>query len=340
MSKNANAFSCYWEKFWGFTLIKINKNMSGVDNTLINPKNTKAIVTGAAGFIGQALVAKLMTMDIDVTSIDVNPVAQQKGKLLILDITRPKVLDDLLANNTVIFHLAARASVPGSVKDPEDDFTNTLYGLFQVLESARKYNCQVIFPSTASIFDVNNKLPVSEKAYVKPSSPYGAAKVAGESYCYAYHRSYGLDVRVARMFSVYGIGMYRFAIHDMVRKIQQNNKELIILGDGQQIRDYLYIDDVVNGLIRISSYGKSGEDYNLASGEQIKIIDLAKKIALLMKVPEIKIIPTGESFKGDVPKWYADITKIKKIGFNPTISLDEGLTKTINWLNYRSKKWI
>jgi len=292
----------------------------------------KAVVTGAAGFIGGALVEKLVNMGIDVLAIDINPNTSTKCKTIIMDIAEPSALEKLLDEKTVIFHMAARASVPGSVKDPEDDFRNTLYGLFQVLESARKHRSQLVFPSTASVFDINNVLPVSEKAYVKPSSPYGAAKVAGEAYCAAYNRSYGLDVRIARMFSVYGLGMNRFAIHDMVRNIQQNQNDLTILGDGHQIRDYLYIDDVIDGLIRIASHGEPGEDYNLASGDQVKIIDLAHKIAFFMGVPDIEIKTTGESFVGDVPKWFADITKIKKIGFNPTISLDEGLKKTIDWL--------
>ena len=124
----------------------------------------------------------------------------------------------------------------------------------------------------------------------------------------------------------------RFAIHDIVRKIQNNNKTLEILGDGKQIRDYLYIDDAVHGLEIIASNGESGEDYNLASGEQVRLIDLAHLIAEEMDCSEIEIKPSGESFPGDVPKWYGDISKIKKIGFQQKTSLKDGLAKTVNWL--------
>ena len=235
-------------------------------------------------------------------------------------------------DKTVIYHLAAKASVPESVANPIDDFNNTCYGIFQVLETARKKNCKVIFPSTASIFDTTNDLPVTEKSFVKPSSPYGAAKVAGEAYCYVYNRCYGIDVRVARMFSVYGKGMNRFFIHDVIKKIQSDKTNLSILGDGKQIRDYLYIDDVVEGLQDIANYGTPGEDYNLASGEQTNLLDLANKIAVFMDVPDINISCSNKSFPGDVPMWYGDISKIKNIGFNQKISLDQGLKKTIDWL--------
>jgi UDP-glucose 4-epimerase len=297
----------------------------------------RAIVTGAAGFIGSAIVERLCNQGVEVIAVDKNPVSREDCKCIVLDISKPNTLDKYLSQDTVIFHMASKASVPGSVEDPVRDFNNTFYGLFQVLESAKKYDCRVIFPSTASIFDVNNSLPVTEKSYVKPSSPYGAAKISGESYCFAYYRCYGLDVRIARMFSVYGIGMNRFAIHDIVRKIQNNNKEITILGDGKQIRDYLYIDDVVDGLIKIATNGKPGEDYNLASGQGVMLLDLAKNIASIMGFQNIKISLTGESFPGDIPKWYGDITKINNIGFNQKIFLKNGLIKTIKWLESQEK---
>jgi nucleoside-diphosphate-sugar epimerase len=173
---------------------------------------------------------------------------------------------------------------------------------------------------------------LSEKSYVKPSSPYAAAKAAGEAYCSAYHRCYDLDVRIARMFNVYGIGMTRFAIHDIICKINKNPKEISILGDGLQVRDYLYISDAVEGLLNIASKGKAGEDYNLSSGKPIKIFDLTKRISEIMGFPDIKIVPTGKSFPGDVPRWYADITKIKKIGFKQKMPFDDGLKATVKWI--------
>lgn len=299
---------------------------------LMSLKIKEAVVTGAAGFIGQALVKHLVNEGTRVIAVDRFNADLQGCEFRQLDITQRNALDDLLNKQTVLFHLAANASVAGSVVDPRNDFQDNIYSLLEVFESARKKGCKVIFPSTASIYDSSNNLPLQERAYVKPTSPYAAAKVAGEAYCAAYNRSFGLDVKIARMFSVYGYGMNRFAIHDLIRKIQNNKHHIELLGDGNQIRDYLYIDDVVRGLVIIATNGVPGEDYNLASGEDIKLSSLARKIAQLMGYPDIEIQPTGKSFPGDVPKWYADISKIRKIGFEPKVSLEEGLKKTIDWL--------
>jgi UDP-glucose 4-epimerase len=296
------------------------------------PKVEKALVTGSAGFIGRALVKYLLEQGTEVIAVDRSEQFAPGCAYHRADLKQRDALDQLITPDTVLFHLAANASVAGSVNDPRGDFHDNMYSLLEVFESARKKGCRVVFPSTASIYDSANPLPLSEKAYVKPTSPYAAAKVAGEAYCAAYYRSFGLDVKVARMFSVYGEGMNRFAIHDLIRKIQQDKEQLEVLGDGNQIRDYLYIDDVVKGLIVIAENGEPGEDYNLASGIAVKMIELAERIAKIMGVPDIRITPTGRSFPGDVPRWYADISKIRTIGFEPSVSLDEGLERTVEWL--------
>jgi nucleoside-diphosphate-sugar epimerase len=290
------------------------------------------VVTGASGFIGQALVSYLLEGGCEVFAVDRNPLPKSFLKSEVIDVSAPTSIYHLLDSETTIFHLAASANVAGSVENPRWDFENTFRGLFEVLEAARKYNCRVVFPSTASIYDPANTLPLLERAFPRPTSPYAAGKLAGESYCYAYYRSYGLDVRVVRLFSVYGIGMRRFAIHDIIRKIQSNSREITILGDGNQIRDYLYIDDAVRGLVMIATQGGAGEDYNVASGKPITIVDLTKMIAELMGHPNICIKPTGKTFPGDTKQWFANIAKVRKIGFVPQITLQEGLRRTIAWL--------
>lgn len=298
----------------------------------INRKLLKAVVTGACGFIGQPLVKYLIKTGCDVVAVDRKPFPGNVSKSLMVDISQPNSLDGFLDSDTVIFHLAASANVAGSVENPRFDFDNTFRGLFEVLEAARKHRCRVIFPSTASIFDPVNRLPLAERAFPRPTSPYAAAKVAGEAYCYAYNRSYDLDVRIARLFNVYGVGMNRFAIHDITRKIQRDPQHIEILGDGNQIRDYLYIDDAVRGLELIAAKGKAGEDYNLASGVPVRLIDLAKQIASVMGYPDITVTTSGRSFPGDTKQWFADITKIKALGFEQNVDLEDGLSLTINWL--------
>jgi UDP-glucose 4-epimerase len=247
------------------------------------------------------------------------------------DIKEAGLLDPYLEPGTVVFHMAAHASVAGSVREPKFDFDTNLAAFIEVLESVRRCGASLVFPSSAAVFDSRQALPHTETARKQPVSPYGAAKLAAEAYCQAYHSAYLVDVKVARLFNVYGPGMTRFAIFDFYRKLASRPKQMEILGDGAQIRDYLYIDDVVGGLIRVAEMGVPGEDYNLASGEPTNTLELARHVARIMGVPEIEIVVKGQSFPGDVPRWYADIAKIQRLEFRPTIDLDQGLRKTIAW---------
>jgi len=292
------------------------------------------IVTGASGFIGQALTRHLADMGVPVLAIDRHPCPVPSVRSVQLDVAERGALLAHVEEGTTIYHLAASADVAASVRDPRHDLTHTFAAMFEVLEAARQRGCRVIFPSTASVFDVGEPLPLAERAFPRPTSPYAAAKLSGEAYCYAYHRSYGVDARVARLFSVYGIGMRRFAIHDLIRKIQRNPTELEVLGDGMQVRDYLYIDDAVRGLVTVASRGRAGEDYNVASGEPVRLLDLARLIACEMGFPAIRIMPTGKSFPGDTPRWYADISKTRALGFTPSVPLHEGLRRTIASLDF------
>jgi UDP-glucose 4-epimerase len=264
--------------------------------------------------------------------VDRRPFPDPRQTFIGVDVARAGSLNGLLDARTTVFHLAASADVAKSVADPRADFDNTFRGVFEALEASRQAGSRVIFPSTASIFDAANVLPLPERAFPRPSSPYAAGKLGGEAYCHAYHRCYGLDVRIARLFSVYGVGMFRFAIHDIIRKIQANSREVTILGDGTQVRDYLYIDDAVRGLAMIATSGAAGEEYNLASGVPVTLMALTRRIADLMGCPGIRIVTTGRSFPGDTPRWYADITKIRSLGFSPAVDLEDGLRKTLAWL--------
>ncbi len=295
----------------------------------------RAVVTGASGFIGSALTAHLSAEGWDVVTVDRRRFADGRPPSRLADVAQEGALAGLLDAGTVIFHMAASADVAGSVANPRHDFDNTFRGVFEVLEAARHTGSRVVFPSTASIFDASNALPLSERAFPRPTSPYAAGKLGGEAYCHAYHRSYGVDVRIARLFSVYGIGMFRFAIHDIVRKIQQDHDDLVILGDGTQVRDYLFIDDAVRGLTMVATEGASGEEYNVASGAPVRLLELARLIAELMGYPNIRIRPSGRSFAGDTARWYADISKVRALGFEPRVTLRDGLERTIAWLATR-----
>ena len=291
----------------------------------------RAIVTGASGFIGSHLVEALLRRGVEVVAIDRRP-GTFACRFIQADLASPGVLNGLVDSETVVFHLAANASVPGSVDDPRADFHDNVLTLVETLETARQTGSQIIFTSSAAVYDRENALPLTEEATVRPSSPYGAAKATGEAYCIAYHRTYGLDVRIARLFNIFGPRMYRFAIFDFVEKVARNPREMEILGDGEQLRDYLYVNDAVEALILIHERGLPSQCYNVASGSPIRSIDLAREVATIMGYPEIEIKPNGQYWRGDIHRWFADIRKIQAIGFQQKMNLQDGLRRTVDWL--------
>lgn len=301
---------------------------------MIDINNLKFLITGGSGFIGKSLVIKLLEIGSKVIiydkqtpklSHDIKDLEYISGSVYNdKDLSKLKNIDF-----NVIFHLASNANIPHSVANPKDDFLINALGTMKMLELARKKDIKkFIYPSTVSVFDVN-KIPLSENDKVKVSSPYGASKLTGESYCYAYNRTYGLNTNVIRLFNVYGPGMNKYLIYDIVCKLRENTDKIVIYGDGTQIRDYLYIDDLINAFLLILEKGIPGEDYNVSRGIPTKIIDLVNLIADIMNIKNLKIELTNKSWDGDIKKWYADISKIKKLGFEPKTSLNEGLKKTI-----------
>ena len=299
----------------------------------------KVVVTGAAGFIGSALVSHLASQNVPVTAVGRTVPAldlhesQESVRWVEADVRDPGVLDDLLDEGTTLFHFAGHTSVAGSVKDPLLDFDCNVQAFLEVLESVRHSGAQLLFPSSPAVFASGQPLPLKETANKKPTSPYGAAKLACEGYAQCYHACYAVDVRIARIFNVYGPGMTRFAIHDFWYKVRQDPLKMEILGDGEQIRDYLYIDDAVEALIAITEHGEPGQDYNVASGVPVNTVGLARQIATLMGSPDIKITTLGRSFPGDIPRWYADVSKLRKLIPRKPLGLQTGLIRTIDGLN-------
>ena len=302
-------------------------------------RKKKIVITGANGYLGQALLKDLSAKGYyDILAIDIAPIHNYDGAQIIVDIMTPHALDDYLSVNTLLFHFAGHADVASSVVDPIFDFQLNVVGLMNVLESVRKCKCEMIYPSTSSIFELSKNEPLSEVTVKNPSSPYGASKMTGEAYCKAYSRSYGLNIKIARFFSVYGPTMNRFAIYDIIHKIHKNNTSITIFGDGSQIRDYLYIDDMIRGLCIIAEKGKPGEDYNLATGIPVTIKELTLKIAEVMCVPDIKIECTNKLINGEVSAMYADISKVSAIGFAPKYDFEDGLMLTINGILGRDEE--
>jgi nucleoside-diphosphate-sugar epimerase len=250
-----------------------------------------------------------------------------------LDLAVPEVLDAYLGKDVAVFHLAGSADVRGSVTSPSRDFQDNVLPTLHVLESARRHGAAVLLPSTGSVCDPQACMPLTETSPVRPSSPYAAAKLAVEAYGFAYHRSYGLDVRIARMFSIYGPGMRRFAIHDFFKRLRDDPTALVIRGDGGQTRDYLYIDDTVAALYRLMRNGEPGEVYNVAGGKALSIVQVARTVASAMGLSASHVTPDGEGFAAEVYHMEADIGRLQALGFAPAVPFELGVAETLRWLS-------
>lgn len=305
-------------------------------------KNKNILVTGGAGFIGSALVKRLVGKGANVSVVD-NLSTGYLSNLeeVINDIT---IIQDSLCeslekgkvkveNYDIIFHLAANPYIPPSVENPTYDYNQNLVSTFYLLETLRKSKNPpyLIYASSAAVYGSPEKLPINEKDPTLPVSPYGVSKLAGERYVAVFSSLYGIKATSLRFFSVYGPRQHKQVIYDLIEKLRSNSEELEVFGDGKQARDFIYVEDLVTAIILVTEKSKGiGEVYNLASGNSYSIKDTVQKICKICKV-DPKILYSGNNRPGDAEKWTVDIKKLKKLGFKNTYSFDSGIKKVKQW---------
>jgi UDP-glucuronate 4-epimerase len=233
----------------------------------------------------------------------------------------------------VIVHLAAKAGVRPSIADPIGYADCNINGIVILLEAAKKFNIRkFIFASSSSVYGNNKKVPFSETDNVDfPISPYAATKKAGELICHTYSHLYKMDVTCLRFFTVYGPRQRPdLAIHKFARLIEQG-KPIPMFGDGSMMRDFTYIDDIIDGTVAAIERCKGYEIYNLGESRPVRLDDLIEKIEnALGKKAKIERHPLQA---GDVERTYADVTKAKeKMGYDPHVDIVSGLERFIEWL--------
>jgi len=315
------------------------------------------LVTGAAGFIGSHLVEQLLAKGESVVGLDnlndFYDVILKEYNLRIIkekdprdkkftfirgDITDMGLLQILFNeyNFNCVIHLAAMAGVRPSIDDPQYYRQVNIEGTHNLLESCMKHGIKkFIFASSSSVYGNNKKIPFSEDDPVdRPISPYAATKKAAELLCHTYHYLFDMDVLCLRFFTVYGprqrpdLAIHKFSIYVM------NKKSIPFYGDGTTARDYTYIDDVIDGVIKAYNYIMKHENVyeviNLGNNDPITLNDLVNAISDHLEYEVMtEMLPLP---KGDVTITYADISKAKELlNYNPKTNINTGLKKFFDW---------
>ncbi|MDD2440423.1 MAG: SDR family NAD(P)-dependent oxidoreductase [Methanosarcinaceae archaeon] len=312
------------------------------------------LVTGCAGFIGSSVVDRLLDSGEEVVGLDnmdsyYEPSIKKKNIEHNLqnpnfyfkqtDIRDLKALEKIFKNFKIetIIHLAARAGVRPSIEAPLLYEDVNIKGTLNLLELSKIHKpANLIVASSSSVYGINKKVPFRETDNVdKAISPYAASKKACETFCYTYHHLYGLPIVCLRFFTVYGPRQRpEMAIHKFTRLIDEG-LEIQMYGDGTSKRDYTYISDIVDGIIRSMDIKEGYEILNLGNS---KVVELRYLIHLIEKnLGKKAIIKQLPDQPGDVPITYSDISKAKELlGYAPQTSIEEGIEKFVKW--YRGEK--
>ena len=298
----------------------------------------RALVTGGAGFIGSALVRLLEERGYAVRVYDnlssgrVDYLENTDAELVEADVRDVEALAAAARGCAVVFHLAAGAGVQPSIEDPFADFDLNARGTLAALWAAHRAGAaRFVFSSSNAPLGAG-AYPASEDKPVAPLSPYGAGKAAGEAYCSAFHGAYGLDAVVARFSNAYGPRSAHKGnvIPTFIRRLLAG-KELVVYGDGSQTRDFVFVTDLADGLVRAAeAQGAGGQIFQLASGVETSLATLVTLLGgIAGREPAVRWEPPRA---GEIDRNYSLVDKAReRLGYAPHMPLEDGLRRTYEW---------
>jgi len=301
----------------------------------------RILVTGAAGFIGSHLVDRLVALGADVIALDDlsdgvrNNLASSREAIDFrqASITDRTAVEAAIQGCDFVFHLAANALVPRSSADPEYDFRANAVGTFEVLEAFRRAGAgRLIFTSSAAVYGEPQQDKMGEDHPLVPKSPYASTKITGEFLLDGYSRCFDLDHRRVRIFNTFGPRQRKFVMFDLLEKLRRDQKHLEVIGTGEQVRDYNYVADTVEAILLVGVHPEArGMVYNIAGGRPITIRALVGLIIRLVGIDPPEVAYTMESWPGDVVRMIADTSHLEGLGYQRTVSLEDGLQRLIDW---------
>lgn len=301
----------------------------------------KMLVTGGAGFIGSNIVRFLIQQGHEVVVLDnlqsgyrYNLDPFPEVKFIEGDVRDADAVARAVSRTEVVFHLAASVGNTRSIEHPIEDSDINIIGTLRVLEAARNAGVRkIVTSSSAGIFGELKTLPIKEDHPVEPDSPYGASKLGAEKLCLAYAKLYPMECVCLRYFNVYGLNQrydaYGNVIPIFAHRIY-NKQPITVFGDGEQSRDFINVQDVVQANYKAALADGISGAFNLGSNSRITINKLAK---IMVDISGIDTpIEYGPPRPGDVRDSLADITSAQNaLGFEPMVNLEEGLTQYMTW---------
>lgn len=290
------------------------------------------LIIGSKGFIGSHVLNYFKSTSLPFIGCDIVTEYDDENYIQI-DATNSD-FHDIFKNNEIIhcINCSGAASVPLSLENPLKDFNLNTLNVFKILDAIRQYqpNCKFINLSSAAIYGNPDELPIKENSNAKPVSPYGLHKMQAEQICLEFHQFYQIKSCSLRIFSAYGEGLKKQLLWDLFQKFK-NNEIIELFGTGHETRDFIYIDDIVQAIVCcVNNADFVGETINIANGEELSI----KTIATLFNNEfgaNKNIIFNNQTKKGDPLNWKADISKLQKLEYKKTVSIEEGIKNYIEW---------
>jgi nucleoside-diphosphate-sugar epimerase len=311
------------------------------------PLTGTAVVTGGAGFIGSHIANALTRNGLRVRIIDDLSTGHRENLDEItgdVEFTEGSVADEQLLKKVLdgaelVFHEAAIPSVPRSVEHPRQSHVASVDGTFSLLLAARDRNVRrVVYAASSSAYGDQPTLPKREDMLPDPLSPYAVAKLVGEYYCQVFARVYGLETISLRYFNVFGPrqdpGSQYSGVVSRFISVLLKNQQPVIYGDGEQSRDFTYIDNVIDANLKAATASRGfGSVVNVATGNRITLNQLLEEVKAIVGKPEVKA-EYQPARVGDVRHSLADISRAHELlGYQPIVGLKEGLQRTIDWWN-------
>jgi nucleoside-diphosphate-sugar epimerase len=306
-----------------------------------------ALVTGAAGFIGSHLSRRLLREGAHVVAVDsftdfyprwmkecnLSPLAGDRNFEFLPQDLLDIDLNALLGRVDVVYHVAAQAGVRSSWGESFSVYVQqNIQSTQKLLEAAKGRPLgRFVYASSSSVYGLTPTLPMTETSLLRPLSPYGVTKLAAEQLCFLYFQNYAVPTVSLRFFTVYGPGQRPdMAFHKFFKAIAED-RPIVLYGDGEQTRDFTFVEDIVEACLSASRRGRPGEVYNIGGGHRERMNDLLPVLEAICG-KKVKVRHEDKQ-KGDVAHTHADIEKARRdLGFSPRAVLREGLRQEWDWI--------